>query len=116
MTKEHTIDTLANALYEGHSSLENLAECMARQYGKADALSFFGCMDENVQFFWKDIARQIIEHSKEWKENEGSCCVLSEKESDRLRQMRLSLYAYAYPQFPKSIHGDEETFNNGEGW
>lgn len=87
---KHTIDTLANALYEGHSSLENLAECMARQHGKADALSFFGCMDENVQFFWKDIARQIIEHSKGWKENEGSCCMLSEKESDRLRQMRSS--------------------------
>ena len=108
---EHTIDTLANALYEGHSSLENSAECMARQYGKADVLSFFRCMDENVQFFWKDIARQIIEHSKEWKENEESgCCVLSEKESDRLRQMRLSL------NDRKSIPGDEETFNNGEGW
>ena len=87
---EHTIDTLANALYEGHSSLENLAECMAKQHGKADALSFFGMMDEDVQFFWKDIARQIIEHSKEWKENEGSCCVLSEKESKRLASLRLS--------------------------
>jgi hypothetical protein len=86
---EHTIETLAEALYEGRPSLQNLAESMARQYGKAGALSFFGMMGEDVQFFWKDIARQIIEHSKEWQENEGCACVLSEKEHKRLRNLRL---------------------------
>ena len=87
---EHTIETLADALYEGRSSLTNLAESMARQYGKAGALSFFDMMGEDVQFFWKDIARQIIEHSREWEENEGSSCVLSKKEQVRLKQLRLS--------------------------
>lgn len=87
---KHTIETLADALYEGKPSLQNLAEEMARQHGKAGALSFFSLMDEDVQFFWKDIARRIIEHSREWQENEGSCCVLSEKEQERLKQLRLS--------------------------
>lgn len=84
---KHNIETLANALFEGLPSLENLAESMARQHGKARALSFFGFMGEEVQFFWEDIARQIIEHSKEWGENEGSCCVLSKKEKARLKEL-----------------------------
>jgi hypothetical protein len=83
-----SVETLADALYEGKPSLHNLAEEMARQYGKADALSFYQLMGSEVQFFWKDIARQIIEHSKEWKENEGSCCVLSEKERMRLTKLQ----------------------------
>lgn len=85
---EHTIETLAEALYEGFPNLHNLAESMARQHGKAGALSFYHLMDKEVQFFWKDIARQIIEHSKEWEENEGSCCVLNEKERTRLTNMQ----------------------------
>ena len=88
---KHTIDTLADALYEGLPTLHDLAEEMARQNGKAGALSFFNLMGKDVQFFWKDIARQIIEHSKEWQENdESGCCVLSEKESKRLASIRLS--------------------------
>ena len=87
---KHNIETLADALYEGKPSLQNLAEEMARQHGKAGALSWFSMMGEDVQFFWKDIARQIVEHSKEWEKNQGSACVLSEKEHARLKKMRLS--------------------------
>ncbi len=86
---QHTVETLADALYEGKPTLANLAETLARQYGKADALSFFAMMGPDVQFFWTDIARQIIKHSKEWQKNSGSCCVLSEKETARLRAIRL---------------------------
>lgn len=87
--QKHSIDSLAKALYEGLPSLQNLAEEMACQYGKAEALSFFEMMGEDVQFFWKDIAWQIIEHSKKWQKNQGSACILSEKESKRLRKLRL---------------------------
>jgi hypothetical protein len=85
---DFTIDSLANALYEGTPDLSNLAEKCARQFGKAGALSFFGMMGEDVQFFWKDIARQIIEHSKEWRENQGCACVLSDNEHRRLKKLR----------------------------
>lgn len=84
-----TINSLAKALYEGLPSLQNLAEEMARQHGKAGALSFFELMGEDVQSFWKDIARRIIEHSKEWEPNQGSACILSERERKRLYKMRL---------------------------
>jgi len=86
---KHTVDSLAEALYEGKPTLSNLAEEMARQYGKAGALSFFSMMGEDVQWFWRDIARRIIEHSKEWEGNNGCACVLSKKESARLREARL---------------------------
>ena len=81
-----TIGSLANALYEGSPDLSNLAEKCARQFGKAGALTWFSMMSKDVQFFWKDIARQIIEHSKEWEENQGCACVLSEKERNRLKE------------------------------
>ena len=81
------VDTLADALYEGKSILNNLAEEMARQHGQAGALSFFSLMGEEVQWFWKNIAKQIIEHSKEWLPNDGCCCVLSDRERKRLRMM-----------------------------
>jgi tRNA(Ile2) C34 agmatinyltransferase TiaS len=87
MTK-FSVETLAEALYEEFPNLHNLAEEMARQYGKADALSFYHLMGDEVQFFWKDIAKQIIEHAKEWEKNEGSCCVLSEKERTRLTKLQ----------------------------
>jgi len=83
-----TVDKLAEALYEGTSELQNLAEKLARQYGKAGALSFYNFMGEDVQFFWKDIAQQLIDHAKEWQENEGCACVLSDKEIKRLRKQR----------------------------
>lgn len=82
-----TVSELACALYEGMPQLSNLAESMARQYGKAGALSFFDLMGEDVQNFWMGIAQQIIEHSKEWEKNEGSACVLSERERKRLQDL-----------------------------
>lgn len=82
------VDTLANALYEGTPALSNLAETLARQFGKAGALSFYQMMGPDVQFFWQDIARQLIAHAGEWQDNEGSCCKLSKRESERLRAMR----------------------------
>ena len=85
---KHDIDSLAKALYEGLSTLQNLAEEMARQYGKAEALTFYDMMGEDVQFFWKDIAHRIIEHSTEWEKNEGCACILSKKESRRLKELR----------------------------
>lgn len=88
--KNPTVDSLAEALYEGRPVLRNLAEEMARQHGKAEALSFFSLMGEDVQWFWKDIARRIIKHSSCWEKNEGCMCILNEEESNRLRVLRLA--------------------------
>lgn len=82
-----SIDELAEALYEGTPHLSNLAEKLARQHGKAGALSFYGMMGEDVQNFWKGIAKQLIDHAAQWQENNGSCCVLSEKEIKRLNDL-----------------------------
>lgn len=82
-----TNDKLAVALYEGTPDLANLAENMARTHGKAGALSFYGMMGENVQNFWRGIAKQIIDHSRHWLPNEGSACVLDQQESDRLARL-----------------------------
>lgn len=82
-----TLEELACALYEGTPHLQNLAEKLARQHGNADALTFFDMMGDDVQNFWKGIAKQIIDHSKEWKKNQGSACVLDAKESSRLRNL-----------------------------
>jgi hypothetical protein len=54
-----TLSQLAEALYEGTPHLQNLAEKLARQHGKAGALSFFGLMGDDVQnhphlYIWKD--------------------------------------------------------------
>ncbi len=84
---KHSINSLARALYEGSPTLLNLAENMARQYGRARKLFFFNMMEEDVQFFWKDIARQIIDHSKEWQTHDG-ICILSEKERIRLKKLQ----------------------------
>ena len=82
------VDELACALYEGTPHLQNLAENMARKYGKeCQALSFFDMMGEDVQNFWRGIARQIIEHSKEWEANQGSACCLSKRELKRLKAL-----------------------------
>lgn len=79
-----SIDQLAEALYEGTPHLQNLAEKLARQHGKAGALSFYHLMGDDVQNFWRGIARQIVEHSAEWEANKGSSCSLSERERARL--------------------------------
>ena len=80
-----TVDELAEALYKGTPHLQNLAEKLARQHGKADALSFYSMMGTEVQNFWRGIAKQLIDHAKEWLPNEGSACILSEREKTRLR-------------------------------
>jgi len=91
MNKPHnekmTAKELAEALYEGTPHLQNLAESLARQHGKAQALTFFGMMGKDVQNFWMGIAQQLIDHAKEWEENQGSACVLSVKELERLKNL-----------------------------
>lgn len=83
-----TINELACALYEGTSNVQNLAENLARSHGnKVQALTFYDMMGEDVQNFWKGIAKQLIDHAKEWQLNIGSSCVLSEKESKRLSEL-----------------------------
>jgi hypothetical protein len=78
---------LAEALYEGTTHIQNLAEKLARQHGKAGALTFFEMMGEDVQNFWMGIAQQLIDHAKEWEENQGSCCNISAKELQRLQAL-----------------------------
>lgn len=82
-----TISQLAEALYEGTPHLQNLAEKLARQHSSAGALSFFGMMGDDVQNFWRGIAKQMIDHAAEWQSNQGSACVLSEKEQARLKTL-----------------------------
>lgn len=82
-----TVDQLAEALYEGTPHLQNLAEKLARQHGAAGALTFYGMMGEDVRNFWRGIAKQIIDHAAEWQKNDGSACVLSDKERQRLRSL-----------------------------
>jgi len=79
-----TMDQLAEALYEGRPHLANLAEKLARQHSPATALCFYQMQGEGVKAFWRDIASQLIEHASQWEENEGSCCILSDKENKRL--------------------------------
>lgn len=82
-----TVNQLAEALYEGTPHLQNLAETLARQHGKAGALSFFALMGDDVQNFWRGIAKQIIDHASEWEPNQGSACILSERERSRLKSL-----------------------------
>lgn len=79
-----TVDQLAEALYEGSPHLQNLAEKLARQHGKASALSFYSLMGPTIRNFWRGIAQQLIDHAKEWDTNQGSACRLSMKEVERL--------------------------------
>lgn len=83
-----SVDDLAEALYEGTPHLQNLAEKLAREHGQADALCFYRMQDDDVQNFWRGIARQLIDHSREWEPNDGSCCVLSKREQKRLAQLQ----------------------------
>ena|SRR6185312_3004719 len=83
-----TVKQLAEALYEGTPHLQNLAEKLARQHGqRCQALTFFGMMGEDIQNFWMGIAQQIIDHAKEWRANQGSGCILSEAEHQRLENL-----------------------------
>jgi len=85
--QELTVKQLAEAIYEGTPHVQNLAEKLARQHGKAGALSFFDMMGDDIQNFYMQIAQQLIDHAKEWEENQGSACVLSKKESERLSKL-----------------------------
>jgi hypothetical protein len=80
----HDADSLAEALYEGTPHLRNLAETLARTHGRAEALTFYRMQGQDVQKFWRRIARLLIEHSTEWEPNQGSGCVLSKREVKRL--------------------------------
>jgi hypothetical protein len=80
-----TVSQLAEALYEGTPHLQNLAEKLARQHGSAGALTFYGMMGDDVQNFWRGIAKQMIDHATEWEPNEGSACRLSANERARLK-------------------------------
>lgn len=82
-----TIDQLAEALYEGTPHLQNLAEKLARQHGQAGALTFYGMMSDDVCNFWRGIAKQMIDHAAEWRKNESSACILSDKERARLKAL-----------------------------
>ena len=82
-----TVDQLAEALYEGTPHLANLAEKLARQHGKAGALTFYSMMSEDVRNFWRQLAQQMITHAAEWEANQGSACILSNRERVRLAQL-----------------------------
>ena len=82
-----TTAQLAEALYEGTPHLQNLAEKLARQHSQAGALSFYGMMGDDVQNFWRGLAKQMIDHAAEWQPNQGSACVLSERERERLKAL-----------------------------
>lgn len=106
-----TVDELAEALYEGTPHLRNLAETLARQHGKADALSFYTFMGPSVQGFWKRIAQQLIDHAKEWQPNEGSGCVLSEREMKRLQ----ALNAGEEPDAPDEVESVKKFYQDKLG-
>jgi hypothetical protein len=82
-----TVDQLAEALYEGTPHLQNLAEKLAKQHGHAGALSFYGLMGDDVQNFWRGIAKQLIDHAGHWQANVGSLCCLSDQERARLKSL-----------------------------
>lgn len=94
-----TLDQLAEALYEGTPHLANLAEKLAREHGKAEALSFYHLMGEDVRNFWRGIAKQLIEHAAEWQQNEGGACVLSQREESRLHALPRILDESALPAY-----------------
>lgn len=84
-----TVEELACALYEGTPHLANLAEKLARQHSQAEALTFFDLMGEDVQAFWMHIAQELIEHSSQYRKNDGCACVLRDEEHQRLHHLRL---------------------------
>lgn len=91
-----SVEELAEALYEGTPHLSNLAEKLARQHGQAQALSFFHMMGDDIKNFYMGIAQQLIDHAKQWENNSGSCCVLSESERKRLAELP------RHPELPKT--------------
>lgn len=86
-----TVNQLACAMYEGTRHVQNLAEKTARTHGKAESLSCFALMGDDVQNFWRGIAKQIIDHSACWDHNDVIACVLSEPEVKRLRELPMKM-------------------------
>lgn len=82
-----SVEELACAMYEGMPLVSNLAETLARNYGSAGALSFYDLMGDDVQNFWRGIAKQLIDHAREWEGNDGCACVLSKRERERLKAL-----------------------------
>lgn len=82
-----TVAQLAEALYEGTPHLQNLAEKLAKQHGKAECICPFPMVGPRVQNFWMTIAQMMIDHSQEWVENKGSSCELSNTEMLRLKEL-----------------------------
>lgn len=103
LIKDHnaklTVKQLAEALYEGTPHLQNLAEKLARQHGKAGALTFFNMMGSDVQNFFMNIAQQLIDFGKGWEANQGSACSPS-------KELRLQLAAM--PRHPELIVPEHE--------
>ena len=56
--------TSLQKLYMKALILQNLAESLARQHGQAQALTFYGMMGNDVQNFWRGIAKQLIDHAR----------------------------------------------------
>jgi len=86
-TLKDDIGKLAYDLYEGTPALQNLAEELARKHGKAQALCPFIMQSENVQNFYRTIAKMLIDHSKQWEPNQGCCCTLDPHERERLANL-----------------------------
>ena len=86
-TDKLTVGELACAIYEGMPHVQNLAEKMARQHGKAGALTWFDMMGEDVQNFFLHIAQQLIDFGAGWEESTGSSCQPSEELMKTLREL-----------------------------
>lgn len=78
---------LAEALYEGTPHLQNLAEKLARQHGQAQALPPFMLLGESLKNYWVLLAEEMIAHAEQWLPNQGSACVLSSEERDRINAL-----------------------------
>jgi hypothetical protein len=87
MVDKLTVKELACALYEGTPHLHNLAETLARQHGKAGALTYFDMMGEDVQNFFMNIAQQLIDFGAGWDEGHGSSCVPSKELVKKLKSL-----------------------------
>ena len=66
---------------------ERYAEPLARTVGAAGALSFFNLMSSEIQNFWYTLAKTAIDHSRHWRPNSGSSCVLGWEETKRLKEL-----------------------------
>lgn len=72
-----TQEELALALFYGLPHLQGLGSKLAEQYGKnVTFLPLHDELTEEIQEFWRSIAKQLIEHAKKWegfKDEIGEC-------------------------------------------